>query len=189
MSENPKSSEITAILQNWNNGDEEARELLIPYVYEELKRQAKFLMAKERKNHTLQATALVHEAFLKLSSQNAIEWKNRSHFYGVASKLMRQILIDHARLYMTEKRGNKPIHFSLDDVQIPTEERADSILILNEILERLEKLDTQQGQIVEMRFFGGMSNAEIAEALGISERTVGRDWQAAKLWLYREMKK
>lgn len=182
-----QSAEITAILQDWNSGNEEAKERLIPFVYEELKKQARFLMSKERPNHTLQATALVHEAFLKLSEQSGVDWQNRSHFFGIASRLMRQILIDHARLYMTEKRGNKPIHFSLDEVQIPIEERADSIIILDELLEKLEKFDEKQAKVVEMRFFGGMNNAEIAQALGLSERTVGREWQAARLWLTREM--
>lgn len=180
-------SEITAILQDWNNGNEDAKERLAPYVYEELKKQARILMLRERPNHTLQATALVHEAFIKLSAQTGIDWQNRNHFYGIASRLMRQILIDHARLYMTEKRGNKPIYFSLDDVKIPIEERADSIIILNEALERLEKFDEKQAKIVEMRFFGGLSNKEIADNLGISERTVGREWQAARLWLLREI--
>ncbi len=179
--------EITAILQDWNNGNEEAKERLIPFVYDELKKQARILMSRERSNHTLQATALVHEAFMKLSEQSGIDWQNRSHFFGIASRLMRQILIDHARLYMTDKRGNKPVYFSLDDVQIPIEERADSIIILNEALERLEEFDKKQAKIVEMRFFGGMSNAEIAESLEISERTVGREWQSARLWLYREI--
>lgn len=189
MSEKAPLSQITALLQDWNSGKEEAKEHLVPFVYEELKRQARILMSRERQNHTLQATALVHEAFLKLSAQTGIDWQNRSHFYGIASRLMRQILIDHARLHMTEKRGNKPVYFSLDDVQIPIEERADSIIVLNEALERLEKFDEKQAKIVEMRFFGGMNNAEVAEALGISERTVGREWQAARLWLYREMNK
>lgn len=188
MSDN-HTSEITAILQDWNNGNEEAKERLAPYIYDELKRQARILMSRERPNHTLQATALVHEAFLKLSAQTGIDWQNRSHFYGFASRIMRQILIDHARLYTTEKRGNKPVYFSLDDVQIPVEERADSIIILNEVLERLEKFDEKQAKIVEMKFFGGLNNAEVAEALGISERTVGREWQAARLWLFREMNK
>lgn len=187
MNENARPTDITAILQDWNNGKKEAKELLIPFVYEELKRQARILMSKERPNHTLQATALVHEVFLKLSAQTGIDWQNRSHFYGFASRMMRQILIDHARLYMTEKRGNKPVYFSLDDVRIPIEERADSIMILNEALEKLEKMDEQQARVVEMRFFGGLNNIEIAEALGISERTVGREWQAARLWLYREI--
>lgn len=180
-------SEITQILQDWNDGNEAAKEHLLPFVYDELKRQARILMSSERKNHTLQPTALVHEAFLRLSRQTGIDWKNRSHFYGIASRLMRQILIDHARLHATAKRGNRPIHFSLDDVQIPIEERADSLLVLNDVLGRLEKFDEQQAKIVEMRFFGGMNNGEIAENLDISERTVGREWQAARLWLYREL--
>ncbi|HEY8562946.1 MAG TPA: sigma-70 family RNA polymerase sigma factor [Pyrinomonadaceae bacterium] len=180
-------TEITQILQDWNDGNPDAKERLLPYVYEELKRQARILMARERTNHTLQPTALVHEAFMRLAEQSGIDWKNRSHFYGIASRLMRQVLVDHARLYAADKRGNNPIHFSVEDLQIPVEQRADSILILNEILERLEKVDDQWAKIVEMRFFGGMNNSEIAETLEVSERTVGRDWQAAKLWLYREL--
>lgn len=182
-----ESSEITQILNDWNNGEEDAHERLVPFVYEELKRQARRMMSRERVNHTLQPTALVHEAFLRISEQTGIEWKNRSHFYGIASRLMRQILVDHARLHAAEKRGNNPIHFSIDDVQIPVEERASSILALNEALEKLNEFDERQATIVEMRFFGGMNNAEIAEALEISERTVVREWQAARLWLYREL--
>lgn len=182
-----QTSEITQILQNWNGGDAEAKELLLPFVYDELRRQARFLMSAERANHTLQPTALVHEAFLRLSEQTGIEWRDRSHFYGFASRTMRQILVDHARMHAANKRGNHQIHFSIDDVQIPIEERADSILMMNEVLDRLATFDEQQAQIVEMRFFGGMNNGEIAEALEISERTVGREWQAAKLWLYREL--
>jgi len=188
MSE-PATSEITQILQDWNDGNAGAKEQLLPFVYDELKRQARFLMLSERSNHTLQPTALVHEAFLKLSEQTGIDWKNRSHFYGIASRLMRQILVDHARFHAAEKRGHNPIHFSIDDVQIPVEERAEAILTVNEVLERLEKFDEQQARIVEMRFFGGMNNQEIAESLNISERTVGREWQAARLWLYRELNK
>lgn len=180
-------SEITQILQDWNDGNEDAKERLLPFVYDELRRQARILMSRERSNHTLQPTALVHEAFMKLAETSGIDWQNRSHFYGIASRLMRQILVDHARLHAAEKRGNNPIHFSLDDLQIPVEERADSILILNEILDNLAEFDEQQAKIVEMRFFGGMNNGEIAEALEISERTVGREWQSAKLWLFREL--
>lgn len=182
-----EASEITQVLHEWNSGDERARERLIPFVYDELRRQARRMMSAERRGHTLQPTALVHEAFMRLSAESGIEWKNRSHFFGIASRLMRQILIDHARLHATAKRGNRAIHFSLDDVQIPAEERADSLLVLNDVLDRLEKFDEQQAKIVEMRFFGGMSNAEIAENLDISERTVVRDWQAARLWLCREL--
>ena len=182
-----QTSEITQILQDWNDGDETAKEQLLPFVYDELKRQARFLMAAERADHTLQPTALVHEAFLRLSEQTGIDWQNRSHFYGIASRLMRQILVDHARLHATAKRGSNAIHFSIEDLQIPVEDRADSILVLNEVLEQLEKFDEQQAKIVEMRFFGGMNNREIAESLDISERTVGREWLAARLWLYREL--
>lgn len=186
MNEN-QISEISRILREWNDGDGGAKERLIPFVYDELKRQARRLMSKERMNHTLQPTALVHEAFLRLSEQSGIDWKNRSHFYGIASRLMRQILIDYARLHAAAKRGGDSVHFSLDSVQIPVAERADSFLILNEALERLESFDEKQAQIVEMRFFGGMSNQEIAKALNVSERTVMREWQAARLWLYREL--
>ena len=188
MNEN-QPSEITQILQDWNDGNELAKEHLLPFVYDELRRQARRLMSSERADHTLQPTALVHEAFLKLSEQTGIEWRDRSHFYGFASRIMRQILVDHARLHAADKRGNHPIHFSIDDVQIPIEERAEAILILNEVLDQLEKLDEQQAKIVEMRFFGGMNNGEIADSLDISERTVGREWQSARLWLYRELNK
>ncbi len=182
-----QASEITQILQDWNDGNVEAKERLLPFVYDELKRQASSLMSRERSNHTLQPTALVHEAFLRLSDQTGIDWQNRGHFYGIASRLMRQILVDHARLHATEKRGHHPIHFSIDDLQIPVEERAGSILVLDEVLEQLEKFDETQARIVEMKFFGGMNNQEIAESLDVSERTVGREWQAARLWLYREL--
>lgn len=184
-----QTSEITQILQDWNDGSEDAKERLLPFVYDELRRQARFFMAKERANHTLQPTALVHEAFLRLSGQSGIDWKNRSHFYGIASRLMRQILVDHARAHAAEKRGQNPIHISIDDLQIPVEDRAGSILAVDEVLERLAEFDETQAKIVEMRFFGGMNNGEIAEALDVSERTVGREWQAARLWLYRELNK
>lgn len=182
-----RASEITQILQDWKDGKQDAKDRLLPFVYDELKRQARLMMSSERADHTLQPTALVHEAFLRLQEQTGIDWKDRNHFYGIASRLMRQILVDHARLHATNKRGNHPIHFSLDDMQIPVSERAGSILFLDEALERLAKLDDTQASIVEMRFFGGMNNQEIAESLNISERTVGREWQAARLWLYREL--
>lgn len=182
-----ESSEITRILSDWNNGDETAGDRLLPFVYDELKRSARFLMARERSGHTLQPTALVHEAFLKLSTLNSIEWKNRRHFYHFVSKLMRQILVDHVRRHTTSKRGSAQIHFSIDDLQIPAEERAGSILRLDEVLTRLAKFDPRQAKIVEMRYFGGMTTTEIAEALEISERTVAREWQSARLWLFREL--
>lgn len=181
------ASEITRLLIDWNDGDETAGERLLPIVYDELRRNAGFLMAQERSNHTLQPTALVHEAFLKLSDLNAIKWKSRRHFYHFVAKLMRQILVDHVRHRNAAKRGSAAIHFSIDDLDQPAEERAESILKLDDALNRLAKFDGKQAKIVEMRFFGGMKNAEIAESLGISERTVVREWQSARLWLLREL--
>lgn len=180
-------SEITQILQDWNNGEDDAKERLMPYVYDELKRQARILMSRERSDHTLQPTALVHEAFLKISRDSGVDWKNRSHFYGIASHLMRQILVQHARKHATQKRGNNPIHFSIDDVQISLKERAGAILDLDEVLEQLADINEEQSKIVEMKFFGGLSNKEVAEVLGAGERTVVRKWRAARLWLYREL--
>lgn len=182
-----QTAEITQILRDWNDGDLEAGDRLLPFVYKELKRNARFLMAKERPDHTLQPTALVHEAFLKLTELTEIKWKNRSHFYHFVSQLMRQILVDHARHHAAAKRGSAAIHFSISDLQIPAEERADSVLRLDESLDRLAEIDERQAKIVEMRYFGGMKNSEIAEALAISERTVGREWEYARLWLYREL--
>lgn len=181
------NSDITQILQDWNDGNEEAKERLLPYVYDELKRQARYYMSRERRDHTLQPTALVHEAFIRLSNQGGIDWQNRSHFFGVASRLMRQILVDHARTHAAAKRGNNPIRFSVDDIDIPIEERAGSIIALSDALDRLAQIDAQQASVVEMRFFGGLTNSEIATALDVSERTVVREWKSAKLWLYREL--
>lgn len=180
-------SEITKILKDWNDGDENAVELLLPYVYDELKHQAQYLMSSERQNHTLQPTALVHEAFIKVSKQPHIEWKNRKHFFRIVSRLMRQILVDHARRKSSDKRGNNAIHLSLDDVQVPVEDRIDSVLLVDSILKELAELDERQAQIIEMRFFGGLDNAEIAESLEISSRTVLREWKIAKIWLLREL--
>jgi len=182
-----ESSEITQILNDWNDGDEDAKERLLKFVYDDLKRQARYLMARERSDHTLQPTALVHEAYLKLGDGAKVVWKDRAHFYGFASNLMRQILVDHARVHAAAKRGSNPIHFSTDDIDIPVHERASSILAIDEVLNHLAELDERQAKIVEMRFFGGMTNGEIAETLDIGERTVGREWQTAKIWLYREL--
>lgn len=182
-----KTAEITQILQDWNSGNDEAKERLLNYAYDELKRQARYLMSRERVDHTLQPTALVHETFLKLGDGANIIWKDRAHFYGFASHLMRQILVDHARHHAAAKRGKNPVHVSTDDIEIPTYERADSIVAIDEVLNRLAAIDERQARIVEMRFFGGMTNTEIAETLDVSERTVSREWQTAKIWLYREL--
>lgn len=181
------SSEITHILRDWSNGDENAVERLIPFVYDELKRQARFLMSKERAEHTLQPTALVHEAFIRISRQSGIEWENSRHFYRLISRLMRQILVDYSRRRNTAKRGDNFLTLSLTDLDIPVENRMDSILLINTVLERLAEIDDRQAQLVEMKFFGGLSNDEIAEALGISLRTTVREWNLARLWLLREI--
>jgi RNA polymerase sigma factor (TIGR02999 family) len=186
---NSQTVEITKILHEWNDGDPDAGERLLPFVYQELKRQAKFLMSRERSDHTLQPTALVHEAFLKLTELSEIKWQNRKHFFSFVSRIMRQILVDYARLHAADKRGNRSIHFSIEDLQIPSEERAAAVLRLDDALNELALLDERQAKIVEMRYFGGMKAEEIAEALEISPRTVGREWQEARLWLYRELNK
>lgn len=179
--------EITQILHEWNDGDEDAVERLLPFVYKELKYRAKYLLARERSNHTLQPTALVNEAFLKISNQSNIEWKNRKHFYRIVSRLMRQVLVDHARKKSSAKRGKRPIRLSLDDVQISIEDRIGLVLTVNDALDKLAEIDERQHNIVEMRFFGGLSNAEIAEALDVSVRTVVREWKLARIWLLREL--
>lgn len=181
-------NEITRILHDWSAGDETARDELLPLVYTELKRHARVLMSHERNGHTLQPTALVHEALLKLGFDPEIAWQDRRHFFGILSHLMRQILVDHARKHASAKRGGGFTALELDDQKMPFEERASSLLNLNEALCRLEKIDENQAKIVEMRFFGGMTNDEIAALLNISERTVVRDWQTARLWLSRELK-
>lgn len=179
--------EITQILEEWKNGDEEALERLLPIVYDELKHQARYLMQSERSEHTLQPTALVHEAFIKISKLPDIKWKNRKHFYRIVSRLMRQILVDHARGLATYKRGSNPVKVSLDDVQIPTEEKLLLVLTMDRLIETLAEFDETQAGIVEMRFFGGLTNQEIAEALDISKRTVVREWKLAKLWFLSQM--
>lgn len=180
-------AEITQILHDWNEGDADAHAALLPFVYDELKRQARVLMSRERDAHTLQPTALVHEAFLRIEASSGIVWKDRRHFYGIASRLMRQILVDHARQKASGKRGNRAIHLSLDDVEVPADLRASSLVDISEALERLAGLDPEQAEVVEMRFFGGLTVSEIADALGVSERTVAREWQSAKLWLFRDL--
>lgn len=182
-------SEITQILQEWNGGDHSAGERLFPFVYYELKKQARYLMTSERSGHTLQPTALVHEAFLKLTGLNEIRWNDRKHFFRFVSQIMRQILVDHARAKAAVKRGNMPIHFSIEDMEIPVGERASAIVRLHDALIELAAIDEQRAKIVEMRFFGGLNSEEIAESLDISTRTVGREWREAKFWLFRELNK
>lgn len=179
--------EVTRILHDWSGGDANAPARLMPFVYDELRRLARIFLARERGAHTLQPTALVHEAYLRLVDQRSVKWQNRAHFYGLASSMMRRVLIDHARAHATEKRGGAALHLSLDDVQVPLEQRAAGLLALDEALEKLAQMDERKCRVVEMRFFGGLSDEEIAEVLQVTTRTVLRDWKKARLWLYREL--
>lgn len=184
---NFSASDVTAILQEWRAGDAGAAERLFPLVYQELKRQARKYLSRERIDHTLQPTALVHEAYLKMVDQTSLAVENRTHFYAVASRIMRQILVDHARAHNAEKRGGAAQRFSIEDLQILPDNGGGDLLDLDEALRKLESLDERKCRVVDMRFFGGLSEMEIAEILGVNEKTVRRDWQFAKLWLYREL--
>ena len=179
--------EVTQILHEWSGGDANAPERLMPFVYDELRRLARSFLAKERDDHTLQPTALVHEAYVRLVDQTRVNWQNRAHFYGIAASMMRRVLIDHARAHAAEKRGGGAVRLSLNDVQVPLEQRAADFVALDEALKRLSQFDERKSRVVEMRFFGGLNDEEIAEVLGVTTRTVLRDWKKARLWLYREL--
>ncbi|MDX6611406.1 MAG: hypothetical protein QOD75_592 [Blastocatellia bacterium] len=182
-----RQHDVTKILHDWSAGDADAPERLMPVVYDELRRLARSFLSRERGGHTLQPTALVNEAYLKLVDQTRVNWQNRAHFYGIASSMMRRVLIDHARAHATEKRGGTAIHLSIDDLDVPTEQRAASLIALDEALQKLAQLDERKCKVVEMRFFGGLADEEIAKVLGVTTRTVLRDWKAARLLLYREL--
>jgi len=184
----PPSADVTLLLTQVANGNQDAAARLIPLVYEELHRLAERRLRLERPNHTLQPTALVHEAYLKLVAQRNANWQSRAHFFALASQLMRRILVDYARSRLRAKRGGKQVKLPLDEALLFTEDRCDELLALDESLERLEKLDARQSRIVELRFFGGLTVEEAAEVLGISPKTVKREWSTAKAWLYGELK-
>jgi RNA polymerase sigma factor (TIGR02999 family) len=179
------SQEITRLLADWGKGDREALEKLTPLVHAELRRIARRQMSKERPGHTLQATALVNEAYLKLAGRQGFEWHDRAHFYAVCAQVMRHILIDHARSHKRDKRGGDAVQVSLNDATVLTDERATEFLALHDALESLENIDPQKGRIVELRYFAGLTIEEAAEVLKISPTTVRREWQRAKAWLYR----
>lgn len=181
-------ADITELLSRMAGGDRSASERLIPIVYEELKRLARSYMRRERPDHTLQTTALVHEAYMKLIGQRSIEWQSRSHFFGVAAQLMRRILTDHARRNLRLKRGGTNEAFPFDEALIFSPEYSEEIMKLDEALGRLEKLDARQSRIVELRYFGGLTVEETAESLRISPKTVKRDWAVAKAWLHAEVR-
>jgi RNA polymerase sigma factor (TIGR02999 family) len=179
---------VTELLVRWKAGDREALEELVPLVYAELKNLARQHLRRERPGHTLQSAALVHEAYLRLLAQPAVETNNRAHFLMVAARLMRQILVDHARSHGAEKRGADRTVY-LDPAMVLPQERSIDLLALDDALNDLSRLDEQQGRVVELRFFGGLATEEIAEVLSISCSTVRRDWNVAKLWLTRQLKK
>jgi len=183
----PSPHQITQLLKNWSNGDQAARDQLMPLVYEELRRMAHQHMRKERPGHTLQTSALVHEAFVRLVDQSEVQWQNRAHFFGIAAQMMRRVLVDHARSRDYAKRGGDVRHISLDKVAIVSEERAADVVALDDALNGLATVDQRKSQIVELRFFGGLSIAETAAVLAVSPGTVMRDWTLAKAWLRREM--
>ena len=179
--------EVTQLLADWGQGDRSALDKLLPLVHAELRRIAQRQMNQERPGHTLQATALVNEAYLKLAGQQGFEWQNRAHFFAVAAQVMRHILIDHARAHARDKRGGGAVQVSLDEGAVLAAEQAEHVIALDEALRTLEQVDPQKGKIVELRYFGGLSVEEAAEALDISPATVKREWATARAWLKREL--
>jgi len=178
---------ITHLLKEWGEGDQQALDELTPLVYEELRQQAARYLRKERPNHSLQATALINEAFLRLIDVKDVQWQNRAHFFAIAANLMRRVLVDHARRRDAEKRGGSQVCLTLDEGLAWANEPDVDLLAIDEALDRLALIDEQQARIVELRFFSGLTVDETATALGISPKTVKRDWSVARAWLKREI--
>lgn len=183
----PESGEVTRLLIEWSSGKAEALENLLPLVYDELRRIAGGYLRRERPGHVLQPTALVHEVFLKLVDQQAIEWKSRAHFFGIMARSMRQILVDHARARTADRRGGDAIRIPLDEGLMGTPPRAVDLINLDDVLNRLASLDPDLARMVELRFFGGLTVEEAAVVLEISPRTVKREWRTARAWLQKEL--
>jgi RNA polymerase sigma-70 factor, ECF subfamily len=180
----PEKTDITQLLNKAQTGDRNALDELLPIVYNELRRVAENQLKAERENHTLQATALVHEAYLRLLDQHTVDWRNRAHFFGLAAEMMRRILVNYAVERNAQKRGSGATRVALDDaVSYPDDEREMDLVLLDESLKRLAEFDADAARIVELRFFGGLSVEETAEVLGVSPSTVKREWRAAKSWL------
>jgi RNA polymerase sigma factor (TIGR02999 family) len=185
-----EASEITEMLREWSDGKPEALDNLLPLVYTELHRQAARFLRKERPGHTLQTTALINEAYLKLIDRRDVNWQSRTHFFAVAAQAMRRILVDYARAKHREKRGGDNIKLSLEDATlVAAKEKGVDLIALDEALNKLAKFDEQQARVVELRYFSGLSLEETAEALHVSRATVARDWEAARAWLHRELTK
>lgn len=186
----PEAAQITEMLRDWSDGKPEALNALMPIVYAELHRQAARFLSRERPGHTLQATALINEAYLKLVDRRDVEWESRTHFFAVAANAMRCILVDHARAKHREKRGGDNIKLSLEEA-MPVAAKDDGVdlIALDEALNKLAGFDEQQARVVELRYFSGLSLDETAHALNISRATVARDWESARAWLYHELKR
>lgn len=176
------------ILRDWSGGKRESADVLLSLVYDELRKIARQYLRKERSDHTLQPTALVHEAYMKLIDISDVSWQDRAHFFAVASNVMRHILVDHARARQTEKRGGEARRIALEDAVQLSDERDIDLLALDEAMKQLAEFDAQQSRIVELRFFGGLTIEETAHVIGISPATVKREWTMAKAWLFRRMK-
>jgi len=183
----PTTHEVTELLLAWSNGEKTALESLAPLVYKELHRLAHHYMSRERPDHTLQTSALVNEAYLRLVDQKRVQCQNRAHFFAISAQLMRQILINHAQSRRCLKRGRGARKLSLDKAIIVSKERSEDLLALDDALNELAKVDPRKSKVVELRFFGGLSVEETAEALDVSPVTVMREWRLAKAWLYREL--
>jgi len=181
--------DVTQLLLELTGGNQEVVNALLPLIYDELHAQAENHLRRERKNHTLNATALVHEVYLKLVDQSRVSWRNRAHFLGVASQAMRRILINYAQARRAQKRGGDMLATTFDDDLVPRESRADDLVDLDEAITRLKAMNERQAAVVEYRFFGGLTHEEIGEVLGVSVPTVRRDWRLARAWLSRELKK
>jgi RNA polymerase sigma factor (TIGR02999 family) len=178
---------VTKLLLAWGSGDRSALDALVPIVHQELRRLARLQMRRERGDHTLQTTALVNEAFLRLVDMRRVQWQDRAHFFALSARLMRRILVDHARSRSYQKRGGGVAMIALDDALVSSPERGADLVALDDALEDLARVDERKSQVVELRFFGGLSVEETAEALKVSPETVMRDWRLAKVWLLREI--
>src|SRR3954453_13001435 len=178
---------ITELLVGYGRGDKEALDKLMPIVYNELRQQAARYLRRERAGHTLQTTALIHEAYVRLVDQRNVQWQNRAHFFGIAAQMMRRILVDHARTKKRAKRGGSDVKVSLADATVLVKGQDLDVVALDEALNRLAEIDEQQSRVVELRFFSGLTVEETAEVMGISPATVKRDWSVAKAWLHREL--
>ena len=185
----PSTNDVTQLLVAWGNGDQTARDQLMPLVYAELHRLAHRHIKKERPGHTLQTSALVNEAFLRLVDQRGMHWQSRAHFFGIAAQMMRRILVDYARKRRFAKRGGNQLQVSLNEELLAAKQRSADVVLLDDALTQLAEVDDRKSKVVELKFFGGLSIEETAEALGVSPGTVMRDWTLAKAWLRRAMSK